>query len=788
MRRGTLVLASIVAAFGIAGALRLNGFCLLEPDTPEYLFGARSLASFDGYRDIDHPDRPLHTFRPPGLSLLLVPLAWTVPYAVVPAKLAILALAMATLVLLARLAARDSTSPAATLAAVVLIATSPYTILHATEVVTEVPFLFVSVAVILLVTRRDGPPERRELLIGTVLLAFLPFLRAIGLALVVAVLVVAALDRRRRAWWPAPAAALGATALWTLRNHFAGGPTYTQSIVSDLKRLGVGPFAVKALAAGGFYGAKFFEVLLPGFWPGRPMYERMTVGGSGDLGGLHGLLWAPAIAIAGLAAAGAAARFRRDGALIALYAASTWGLLAVYPPRHERLTWPLVPLAWALVPSGIRAASSRLAGSPRLTRAATGAAVVLGAALALWQARASAAMDRDNVSWHREGERFYSERVPPIYFADWQAAGRYIAAHAPPEARVLTRHSDVGFTSHRIQESIRFEELPPAVWRARIARLHARYLVVPTSLFGKFFPFDLLAGDPAYTYTRVFESGDVAVLEVGPNLSGVVVPASPPGELLARCRQAAAREPWRVDLAVRCAELTAGGGKRDEAIASLRAIAGGGEADVRIWVALGELLLDARRYDEALAAFRTAAELPEADLLEQTIQRGARAAGDGAQSKSVDKLVRGRLAGARARAFMEQLRWGEAWAAVDEAMTFAPDDAVVLVTAGDFMLAAGRGDDAVGLYGAAGGRGDSRAEGRAASLREAIEVEADPGSRDAAAAVRAASLFAGEGMPGRALALLRKASPRFPADAALASHLADVERFFGRGDVAPASF
>jgi hypothetical protein len=788
VRRGNLLLAAIVAAFGIVGALRLNGFCLLEPDTPEYLFGARSLASFAGYRDIDRPDRPLHTFRPPGLSLLLVPLAWIVPYAVVPAKLAILALAMATLVLLARLAGRDRASPAATLGAVVLIATSPYTLLHATEVVTEVPYLLVSVAVILLVTRRDGPPDRRELLLGAILLAFLPFLRAIGLALVLAVLAITALDRRRRAWWPAPAAALAATALWTLRNHFAGGPTYTQSILSDLKRLGGGSFAVKAVAAGAFYGTKFFEVLLPGFWPGRPMYERMTVGGSGDLGGLHGTLWAPAIAVAGLAAAGAAARFRRDGAVIALYAASTWGLLAIYPPRHERLTWPLVPLAWALVPAGIRAASSRLAGSPGLARTAAAAAVALAAALTLWQTRASAAMDRDNMSWRREGERFYSERVPPIYFADWQAAGRFIAAHAPPEARVLTRHSDVGFTSRRIQESIRFEELPPAVWRARIARLHARYLVVPTSLFGKFFPFELLAGDPAYTYKRVFESGDVAVLEVGPNLSGVVVPASPPGDLLTRCREAAAREPGRVDLAVRCAELTAAGGERDEAIASLRAIAGRGEADVRIWVALGQLLLDARRDDEALAAFRTAAELPEADLLEQTIQRGERSAGESAQARSVDKLVRGRLAGARARALMEQLRWGEAYAAVDEAMTFAPDDPVVLVTAGDFMLAAGRNDDAVALYGAAGGRGDARATGQAASLREAIEVEADPGSHDAAASVRAASVFAGDGMPGRALALLRKAAPLFPADPALASHLAELERFFGRGGGTGASF
>ena len=46
-------LAALLAAFALLCALRLNGFCLLEPDSPEYLFGARSLATFHGYRDID---------------------------------------------------------------------------------------------------------------------------------------------------------------------------------------------------------------------------------------------------------------------------------------------------------------------------------------------------------------------------------------------------------------------------------------------------------------------------------------------------------------------------------------------------------------------------------------------------------------------------------------------------------------------------------------------------------------------------------------------------------------
>jgi hypothetical protein len=273
--------------------------------------------------------------------------------------------------------------------------------------------------------------------------------------------------------------------------------------------------------------------------------------------------------------------------LIALYGAITFGMLAIYPPRHERLTWPLVPLAWALVPSGLREIGERMKGWRRLARAFAAAAVACGALIGGWQLFAVAAMDRDNLAWMNGGPRFYAGRIPPLYFADWQGAGRWIAGHAPPDARVLTRHSDVGFTSRRIQDTIRFEELPPAAWRARIAKLGARYLVVPTSLYGRFFPMELLGGDPAYSYKRVYEGGDVAVLEVGPNWTGLVVPRAPTGDLLAACSTAAAAEPRRVDLAVRCAELTAAEGKLDDAIAALRAIASRGEADVRIWVALG---------------------------------------------------------------------------------------------------------------------------------------------------------------------------------------------------------
>ena len=756
-------LVALLLAFAIAAALRLNGFCLLEPDSPSYLIGAKSIASLQGYRDLDRPNTPPHTFRPPGLPLLLVPLAWVAPYSVIGAKLVVLGLALVSIALVARLAARGAPAAAA-LGAALLFAASPYALLHATEVASEFPYLACSLAAILLLTRPGGAPSRREVAIAAVLLALLPFLRTIGLALVLAALGWCLFDRTRRAWWPAPAAAIGAFAIWSIRNRTVGGPTYFGAIAADFK-------IAKAVDAAGFYASRFLDVLLPGAWPGRPLYERMTIGGAPDLGGLHGAAWLVAAAIVALAAWGAWSRRRRDGALLAAYAAAFVAVLAIYPPRHERLTWPLVPVAWALVPAGLASLRARFAPV---------VAIVLAASILVVEGGASAAMIRDNRAFAAGSDRFYEERTPPLYFVDWRAAGEWLRVNAKAGTRVLTRHTDVWFGSGLTQDTARFEELPPSVWRGRIGRLRARWLVVPTVLYGKFFPFELLASDPVYSYTLRWQGRGAAVVEVAPNLAGrVAPPASIPAGVLAACEAACAREPGRVDLTTRCAELLAASGKQNEAIARLTAIVAKGGADVRVVVALAQMLLDAGRAGEAEAAFRRASTLPEAELLEQTIDRGLESARERGASSSLDPLIRARTAAARARDAMETLRWDRALAAAQEAVGLAPEDAPVLVTAGDL---AARLDDlgrAVDFYRRAGQAGDARAAAKGEALAQVAEIEASPDTATPGALANVAAFWAQDGVPGRALSVLERATRRFPSEPSLAAAAAKLRAFYG---------
>jgi tetratricopeptide (TPR) repeat protein len=748
----------LLVAFALLGLLRLNGFSLLEPDSPEYLFGARSLASFHGYRELDRAGEPLHTLRPPGLSVLLAPLTVVAPYPVVGAKIVVLAMALLAVALTMKLADRGGVPWAAPVVGL-LVATSPYTLLHATEVATEIPYLACSLAAILLMSRSDDPPSRREVAGVALLLCALPFLRTIGLALVLATAISCVLRRNRRAFWPAPAAAIIAYGLWSVRNSFAGGPSYVGSILAELHRLGPWGFALESAEGAGFYASRFLDVVLPGVGPGRPLYERMIVGGAPDLGGLHGLGLVLALAIIALAARAAWSRRHREGSILLLYAAFYLIVLALYPPRHERLTWPMVPIVWALAAIGVTA----------LGRPFRLAALAAASGLAVWQAGSSAAMARDNLAWLTQDDRFYEERVPPLYFADWRAAGVWLRENAPPSARVLTRHSDVAFTSGLVQESVRFEELHPGEWRSRIARLHARYLVVPASLFGKFFPFELLSSDPVYTYAVRWKKSDVAIIEVLPNRAGIVGSAARSQDA-SRCEHALAREPDRVDLQTRCAELLAAEGQRDVAITRLKERIGRGYADVRLTVALGNLLLEANRNDEAAAAFRQARLLPEAELLAQTIERG---------SKAAERTPAASDALARARARMDALLWDQARADIDAALASSPNDPAALRTAGELSVRLGHYEQAGRLYAAAAAKGDGLAGATGAALAEALAVEASLATAGPRAVVAAASFWAGSGSPGRALDILERAAATRPAETEITARLIDVRRFYG---------
>lgn len=785
MGRASCIGLSIgLALFAAAGVARLNPFCLFEPDSADYLFQARALAAFEGYIEPDHPDRPPQTFRPPGLPLLLAPLALARPYDVVAAKGMVLATALAMLAAVFLLA-REAGGPLAALAAALFVATSPYMLLHATEVLSEAPYVAATLLVLLFLAKGGGtapaqPRARRTAEIAcALLLAFVPLLRTIGAALVAAVAADGLRSRARRRELPMALVALVPLAWWVARGARLGGPTYLGNVAGELSRLGASGFAARALDAIGGYLVWIGDTLFPGFTAARPVYGEAMLGAAPRAG-----LPDSMVALLGLLAAAAAmrgmwARRDREGFAALLYVPLYLVALAIYPPRHERLAWPLVPLFWIYLSAAVRGLGARWA-RPVPPRALAAAAAAL---LAFWQSWSAAQMVRANLAWWREGDRFYEERVPTFYFADWRAAGRWIADNSPPHARVLARHSDAGLASRRFQDSLRFEEQSPAEWHRAIERLRARYLVVPASLFGKMFDLVAAGGDPVYELAPVHRARDVIVLEVRPNRSGTA--RSSRSDLLDRleaCRRAVERMPGREDLLRRLAELLVEAGRPEEAVQLLRGrLRAAARDEVALRVGLAEALLAAGEPAQAREALLAARQLPGAREWTGSIERSLRKAEAALRLEGSPPQARARELVALARSWIAAFHWERASRLLDEAQAMAPEDPEVLYARAEVLQRTGRLEDAARAFTEAGRRGHPGAARKLELLRgEALLASGGlGGARDWLAL---AALHVEDGVPGRALAILEAARERLPDEPEIALRLADLYLFFGEAE------
>jgi len=775
-----LLPAAVLVVFAAAGIARLNPFCLFEPDSADYLFQARALATLEGYVELDHPARPPQTFRPPGLSLLLVPAALLAPYDVVVAKLVLLGIALGTLVALL-LFARRCGGPASAAASLLLVATSPYTLLHATEVLSEIPYVGAVLLVLYLLAveeNRTARPHRfgaRDFVL-TFALAFAPLLRTIGAALLLAVGLEGLLARSKRRLLLAAAVGAAPLAWWVARGARLGGPTYLGNVLAGLSQEGGLGFLWATSARLGRYVVSLGEVLFPGLGAGRPVYEATMLWPAPKAGLPDAILAASGLLVAALAFAAMWRRRRSEGRAALIYVVSYLGLLGIYPPEHERLVWPLVPLLW-IYTAAAWTGPKRGRLRKLLSRPLGGSLLLVAAAGQGW---ASAGMVHGNLCWSFDGDRFYETRVPPFYFADWQEAGRWLQAKAPAHARVLTRHSDVGFTSRRFQDSLRFEEQGPADWRRAIARIRARYLVVPTTQFGKMFDFAAARGDPVYTFVPVYERRDVAILEVLPNRSGCAQnDRGREARWLEGCRRALDRMPWREDLARRLAELLVEDGRPEEAAELLRArLERGARDEVALRLSLAEALLASNEPEKAREILLRAQRLGGANEWRRSLARVLRKAEEALRARTLPPRERALFLLSLARAQMAAHRWEAAERRLAEAELLGSASAELLFLRAEVFRWTGRFEEASPLYAAAAREGLSRAS-RPLELLDRERLFRSGFSGEPGEWIRLADLHLEEGSPGRALAILEAARERGFHDRTIALRLADLYLEYG---------
>ncbi len=417
---GAVALAVAVAAF--------DPHLFTGGDNAQYYALTRALATGRGYVDLVQPGAPPHTLYPPGYPILLLPFYLVSGGSMVAMKLLSLVAGAGLLWALYKLARRDPAVPVwAGAAAVGLVGLYPAFREYAHWVLSDMTYTALVVATLLAFQRQTDPDPRESgwggWLLACVLALAAFYVRIAGVALLVAVLAWALLERR---WRRSAAAALlfGVGALpwiaWTRQAAPAAPAGYLEQAAI------ASPFSAPPGELPRSLGERFMDVVieygtyqLPGlFWPVSPPPPAARA-----LGATLGT----ALLLYG------AWRVIRGRGLRPwdLYVASTLGLIYLWPWLGERIFLTLAPFLWLYLLTGADAASRRLGGG----RAPAIAIAMLVALALLAGGLVAAGRQIPRTQAYLAGDRLAGY---PSFWRDYFDAAGWIGAHAP-DAVVLAR-------------------------------------------------------------------------------------------------------------------------------------------------------------------------------------------------------------------------------------------------------------------------------------------------------------------------------------------------------------
>ena len=176
-----LGLPLVLTLFTALSALALDNQLKAQYDSGVYVVLATSLSMGQGYRDIFVLGDPPHTKYPPVFPLLLAPFIHAFGYNVVLLKLMVIAMAVSALYVLYRLYA-DEGDQGMPLVLALAAATSPGVVFFSQSVMTEVPYLLLSLLALLALHRYSPPASGAALAIIAGLLSLAYLTRLVGLS------------------------------------------------------------------------------------------------------------------------------------------------------------------------------------------------------------------------------------------------------------------------------------------------------------------------------------------------------------------------------------------------------------------------------------------------------------------------------------------------------------------------------------------------------------------------------------------------------------------------------
>jgi len=634
--RSRNVMIAILIFFVVLAGARLNQIYFFTPDSADYVMMARGLVNEHEYRRIDVPGEPYFTVRPPGMSVLLIPAALIAPYDAIFAKLTVILTGIVMLALLYLWMCRLDEFAVETITGtkraihwpalfvVLLLATNPYILLFSTIIMSEIPFMAFTLAILYLISSDEEKIDKRKLILLTCLLMFLPLIRTIGVALILALGIWAVTKRKR---WPYLISVVGSfatTVIWTLRNNAYKSDVYTSATLDEIKSMGVVGTLLTMINRSLNHIEGFCQKIFPDMPGGVPRYERFLLDGNHVLPGPQVIYSLASIFIISIALYGMLKCWKKGGAVSLLYLGITFGILSLWPWMQARYTLPLLPVTLAFFPVGLIFVAKQLAGINDISKKiVAGVLVASGIALLISQVRTDYNMIYANQQLISEGDQFYQTERPSIHYSDFVEAGTWINKHAPDEARLLTRRNDVATTGHRFQKLVYFEQTNPEKLHEYIQTFSPQYLVSFDRNTTSAFPWHLLDNDLVYRLTPVYEKSGVMILEIQPNYEGTIRHQYwREDESMEIARKIVEQFPNRLSAQVTYLEQLLATENYDEAISFSKSLLKKEGSDARIVNFLGWAYVGKHQYQQALQEFTNASRMPGQKSIRKSILRG----------------------------------------------------------------------------------------------------------------------------------------------------------------------
>lgn len=614
---------------------RWNQLYFFTPDSARYVIMAKSLVNGTGYREIDTPGEPLYAHRPPGMSLLLSPAALIAPYNVILAKATVWlsGLAMLTLLYLYVLRLQKPEQdgfywPAILIAGMVAI--NPYTLFFTTLVMSEIPFMACTLAILYLLAVQPESPGKGKLAVFTCLLIFLPFLRTIGIALVLAVGIWALFRRTRWQWLIGVACSLSATGFWMFRNSALEKSGYVSVALQEFKSQGIVGTLFNILQRCQTHFDSFCQKLFPDMPGTMPRYSRMILDENTFLPGpIWGYMILGVLVLA-ISCYGMLKRRQQGGTVAFWYLIFSLGILSLWPWVQQRFTLPLLPVVLAFLPAGWVAFSNHFEVSrPLLRKILVAGCSLLLLLLAGWQLKTDSALINANLKMIRNPQNFYKDQLPPNQFSNWTAAGTWIRENTNPDARLITRRADIATTGQRFQKLNFFEITNAEKLHKEIQNLPADYLVTFSRDTVSAFPWHLLDQDLVYLMTPVYDEQGVMILKLEPNRSGTIRNQYwKPDDSLKLAQEAIEKFPHRLAFQVAYTQQLFAAAQYDDLINYVDRLQQQQISDVRLTNLLAWSYIKTKQYQKAIREFERAFSMPDQKMLRRDLVRGINLAHD----------------------------------------------------------------------------------------------------------------------------------------------------------------